>query len=332
MKILFIFTGGTIGSTLNGDYISTEKSKSYNIISSYDKKFGIDFDFDTVEPYTELSENNTGLNIQVLVDCVTENLKKDYDGIIVTHGTDTLQFSASAIAYATGNTSIPICLVSSNFPIENELSNGLHNLHAALLIIKSKLGKGVFVPYRNNDSTEILVHRATRLLSGKAFSDNIESAFNMYYGKFDNDFNYTKNTLYTESQDQIAPLSIKNINEKSGELLWLFPYPGMVYPELNDKVKYVLLNTYHSGTINTKSSSAIRFFENAKSKGVKLFITGITDGPSYDSTKLFDEFCITPIKNIAPVSAYVKLWILTTNGYNETELIHKSIAGDFVSL
>ena len=73
MKILFIFTGGTIGSTLNGDYITTEQSKAYGIISAYQKKHGINFDYDVVEPYTELSENNTGLNIKNLAKCVKEN-------------------------------------------------------------------------------------------------------------------------------------------------------------------------------------------------------------------------------------------------------------------
>jgi L-asparaginase len=49
-----------------------------------------------------------------LITTVKENLSSDYDGIIVTHGTDTLGYSAAALAYALGNGTVPVCLVSSN--------------------------------------------------------------------------------------------------------------------------------------------------------------------------------------------------------------------------
>lgn len=330
MKILFIFTGGTIGSTLNGDYIATEKSKPYGIILAYEKKFGLNFSYDVVEPYTELSENNTGLNIKNLALCLKENLKKDYDGIIVTHGTDTLQFTASGIGYTIGNNTIPVCFVSSNFPIENPLSNGLDNLHGAINFIKGNLGKGAFVVYKNGNSLETIVHRATRLVSGKAFSDEIDSVFHSYYGKFDKNFNYIKNENYFEKQDEIAPLDATVLTEKCGQVSWISPYPGMVYPSLDNKVKYALLNTYHSGTINTKSEEAKKFFEKAKQNGVKVYITGVTDGPSYDSAKAFDEFNIIPIKNISPVSAFMKLWILNDEGLNPESVLQKSLGGDIV--
>ena len=76
MKLLFVFTGGTIGSTQNGDVISSDAEKSYKIIDAYNARYGIDFEYDTVEPYTELSENNTGWHIKKLVGCLTDNASK----------------------------------------------------------------------------------------------------------------------------------------------------------------------------------------------------------------------------------------------------------------
>ena len=59
MKILFVFTGGTIGSTLTRDnVIATDSEKAYKIIKAYAKQYKLDFDYDIVEPYTELSENS----------------------------------------------------------------------------------------------------------------------------------------------------------------------------------------------------------------------------------------------------------------------------------
>ena len=44
----------------------------------------------------------------MLVRTVKENADKGYDGIIVTHGSDTLQYSAAAIGYCMGLESLPI--------------------------------------------------------------------------------------------------------------------------------------------------------------------------------------------------------------------------------
>ena len=74
MKLLFIFTGGTIGSTLHGDVISTDGDKSRKIIETYREKFGIGFEYDAVEPYTALSENNTG------TDLITDSTQKELLG------------------------------------------------------------------------------------------------------------------------------------------------------------------------------------------------------------------------------------------------------------
>ena len=91
MKLLFIFTGGTIGSTLREHVMSAGESKAYAIINAYEKRYGISFDYDIDEPYVELSENNTGRHIRTLCEAVRRGLCGGYDGIIVTHGSDTLQ-------------------------------------------------------------------------------------------------------------------------------------------------------------------------------------------------------------------------------------------------
>ena len=99
---------------------------------------------------------------------------------------------------------------------------------------------------------------------------------NILDGKFDKDFNYIKNESYSEKQDEISPLNADLLTEKCGEVAWISPYPGMVYPELSKGVKYTLLNTYHSGTINTKSQEAKRFFDKVKKSPLEQNNTSIS--------------------------------------------------------
>ena len=328
MKILFIFTGGTIGSTLHGDIISPDGNKPRAIIEAYRLKFGIAFSYSIEEPYTELSEYNTGEHVKKLCDCVLSNLDKDYDGIIVTHGTDTLQYSAAALGYAAGSESIPICLVSANRPIENEKSNALDNLHAAVKFIEKSLGRGVFVTYRNDTDDVTKVHRATRLVSSRSFSDEVASIFDLNFGYFDKSFDFHKNYDYKENEDVIKPLVTSEIGEYSKDILVISPYVGMNYPILTSQTKYILLDSYHSGTINTKSTKALEFFATAKKLEVKIFLTGVTYLPEYESATIFEELGIIPIKNISLVSAYVKLWLISSLGLSAEKYIDKSLSGD----
>ena len=329
MKILFIFTGGTIGSTLqNGNVIVTDAEKSYKIIDAYGSKYGIDFDYDVCEPYTELSENNTGEHIRMLSSCVKSKLGLGYDGIVITHGTDTLQYSAAAIGYLIGLDSIPVCLVSANRPIENERSNALENLHGAISLIKEGSSRGAFVIYRNDNSSVVRAHRATRLIGSKSFSDDVSSIFGCVYGCFDKEFKFLKNPSYLESKDAISPLLCDEITDFSEGVSVLFPYTGMSYPEIGKKTKYILLNTYHSGTINTKSESAKKFFLKAKEMGVTAYAVGIPEGPEYQSSKSFEELGIIPLKNISPVAAYVKLWLLSSRDGDITDIMKASLSGD----
>ena len=102
----------------------------------------------------------------------------------------------------------------------------------------------------------------------------------------------------------------------------------MNYPILTSQTKYILLDSYHSGTINTKSTRALEFFATAKKLEVKIFLTGVTYLPEYESATIFEELGIIPIKNISLVSAYVKLWLISSLGLSAEKYIDKSLSGD----
>ena len=309
MKILFVFTGGTIGSTLNGSVMSVDNNKSYKILDAYDKKFGIDFDYDCVCPYLELSENNTGDNLTLLCSCINENANKGYDGIIVTHGTDTLQYSANAISYTLNNPTLPVCVVSASYPIEHEKTNALTNLHSAVMIIKNNLGKGVLVPFKNTKDTETKVHRATHLLSAVSFSDELKSMEDMEYGSFSPTFEFRKNPSFCETEDKEKFLPTFTT---VSPVLFLHAHPAMQYPILTEKVQYVLISSYHSGTVDTKSANAKAFYNEAKEKGIPVYIAGVKKGDVYESATCFSALSLLPLFDLSPIAAYIKLWLSAT--------------------
>ena len=226
-----------------------------------------------------------------------------------------------------GLSSIPVCLVSAARPIEDERTNALDNLRGAIRFIELSGGRGAFAVYRNERSDTVLVHRATRLLGAVAYSDTLDSIGYCPYGRFERD-RFVKNPEYTENEDETGVLDTEKIGDASESILVLPSYVGMRYPRSLAGVKYIIINTYHSGTLNTASDAAREFFGMAAEQGIKVFATGIYDGDSYESTSVFSELGIIPLRNIAPVAAYVKLWLMSSADRDVASELALSLGGD----
>ncbi|QAT50486.1 asparaginase [Caproiciproducens sp. NJN-50] len=82
-----------------------------------------------------------------------------YDGIVITHGTDTMAYTASVLSYMLRNIPIPVVLTGSQLPIRHPLTDGIENLRCAFAMAAS--GRtGVFVAF---DRKIILGTRAVKV-------------------------------------------------------------------------------------------------------------------------------------------------------------------------
>lgn len=327
MKILVVFTGGTIGSTVNGGYIAPDESKSYTLIEMYRESQGREADFDFAEPYTLLSENLTGEHINLLGHCVLSNITKNYDGIIVTHGTDTLPYTAASLSYLVGIKSIPVVLVSSNYVLDDSRSNGLANFSGAVDFIAQNAGKGAFVSYKNSDGV-LYVHRASRLLQHLPYSDDVYSVGGQYYGVLDGG-RFEKNESYQTIED--AGMELKTLPDSwDSKILRVWSYPGMKYPDVDSNVKAVLHDTYHSGTICSALPQLKDFMEKTKEKNVPVFLSGAETGMDYESTRVFEKLGILHLPKASPVAMYMKLWMSACDTERIEDIVYKSIGEDII--
>ena len=330
MKILFVFTGGTIGSVAAEGIIRPDGSRPRALLAAYERAYGIDFSYECVEPYAALSENNTGETLRALCACVSAHKDKSYDGIVVTHGTDTLQYSAAALAYAFADISIPLCLVSANYPVDDTRSNAITNLRGALRFMAEVGTAGVWVPYQN-EGEPIKIHVGTRLLESAAFTDRVQSVLSTHYGVFEANKPFSRNPSYLSLEDAISALDAAALAQDAPQILRVQPYPGMVYPAIGERVRYILHGSFHSGTVNTVSDEAKRFFAEAKKRNIPVFLTGVSDGDAYESTRAFKALGITPLPRIVPIAAYVKLWMLSLAKESVTaEMLAAPLAGDIL--
>ena len=96
-KILVILTGGTIGSKVEGKIINTTAASSYRLLQLYNEKYADDTEFEVIQPINILSENLTPVEWGVLCNCLFELDFEKYQGIIITHGSDTLSYTSALI-------------------------------------------------------------------------------------------------------------------------------------------------------------------------------------------------------------------------------------------
>jgi len=299
MKVLVIFTGGTIGSSIKGKWVSVDEVPPYTLLSHYKDND----EFVTVAPYSVLSENLSSEQINILQKEIEKNLDKGFDGIIVTHGTDTLQYAACAAEFAFGNLSIPIVFVSADFPLENENTNGFVNFEAAMEFIRSGAQGGVFVSYKNDDKNEVDIHIPSRILSHGECDPNIYSIDKKIFASY-RDGKLHKNM---EKLEKTSPVGVVEYMSDS-KILCIDSYPANNYLYSLDDVDAVILKPYHSATLNTDNERLVDFCKRAEKAKVPVFVVNVKSSLMYESSKEFSELNINVLPYGTFISSYMKIW------------------------
>lgn len=320
------FTGGTIGSTLSDGVIRPETGKPRALLKAYEEKYGVSLSelADIEEPYTILSEYLDGTTLFRLIQAVARALDQGYQGIIITHGTDTLQYAGAALGYAFGLCSVPIVLVSSNYPIEDARANGVANLRGAVCWLGDCISGGVWVSYQNTGEP-VKLHRATRLLPHVQGSDLLQSITDTAAGYYDSQWNFHQNSWYTEKKDEIAPLYPSAFLD-APEILWLKSYPGMIYPGLTKRIRGILYETYHSGTVNMQEAAP--FFKKAQALEIPVYIIGTYAGAIYESAEEFGVYGLRLLPGRSGICVYMKLWLTLACGAEPKETLSPALGGD----
>ncbi len=326
MKILVIFTGGTIGSSLKKGWISNDSETNYLLINNYLKETNDTVTvFDTCSPYSILSENLTSVELNLLQKCVADNLNKGYDGIIITHGTDTLQYTAAALSYAFSDSKIPLVLVSSDYPLADSRANGGKNFCAAVKFIKSGLSGGVFVSYKNTNENKTSVHVGTRISQYTEATANLYSIDGEPFAFCDE--NVSLNPNYKQSKSTVGKGNVEYCD--APRILVIESRPGDNFTYSLSECKAVILRPYHSGTLNTENEALKALCSQAKERNIPVFAVNIKEGASYESTAVYDELGLEILPMCSFSAIYVKCWAAISLGKNVLDFVKNPIAEEF---
>lgn len=142
-RILLLTTGGTIASTPTAEGLAPG-------MDGQDLARRLPFLTDrytvTVRDILHLDSSNIQPEEWQIIARHVFDSREEYDGIVITHGTDTMAYTASVLSFMLQDIRIPVVLTGAQLPIDHPLTDALENLRLAFAMAATGQA-GVFLAF-----------------------------------------------------------------------------------------------------------------------------------------------------------------------------------------
>lgn len=155
--ILLIATGGTIACRETSEGL-TPQLTSADLMALVPELHSI-CEADTVQLMNLDSTNISAEHWLEMASCIRSHYD-DYDGFVLTHGTDTMAYTAAALSYLIQNSVKPIVITGAQQSISSRDTDARENLRDAFLYAADDLAYGVHIVF---DHKVILGTRARKM-------------------------------------------------------------------------------------------------------------------------------------------------------------------------
>jgi len=332
-NIAMIITGGTIASKYDsktgGVHPLTSSEDLFRFYPELFKKVNISV---VSIPFMKFSENMDYRDWQKLAKTVIPLLNDaSISGIIITHGTDTLHYTSSALSFFLRNLNKPVVLTYSQRSIDRASSDAHLNLECAALAAISDIAEVMLVGHGSSDDDFCLAIRGTKTRKlhtsrrdafkainskpiAKIFPDRIE-VISEYKRRIKN-----KVKLDSSFEDKVA-------------LLKFYPgqNPGILDYYLKNKYKGIVIEFLGIGQVATSGAknSWIKKLKEVQSKGMIICATsqcinGRVDSFVYSSGREILETGVIYLEDMLAETAFVKLgWVLGHEEWKKNKKIVK---------
>jgi L-asparaginase len=334
-RILIIYTGGTIGMVQDQDGQLVPFDFD-NIKKNVPELNRLDYHLEVIyfKPLID-SSNMSPKDWKKIAVLIAASYTK-FDGFVILHGSDTMAYTASALAYMFENLAKPVVLTGSQLPIGEIRTDAKENLITALEIAASK----------NEDGTatvpEVCIYFDYHLFRGcratKVHADKFDAFKSPNYpilAEAGVDIKYNKDVILSTPTE---PLIVHT--EFSGACASLKLFPGIseqfVQAVLNTpNIDAVLLEGFGVGNTSTEPWF-IQALEEASKRGIIfLDITQCGGGTvqlgRYETSKHLSEIGVISGHDITFEAAISKMMYLLGNISDKNEIINllsKNLRGE----
>ena len=323
-KILIIYTGGTIGMVETPEGL--QPFDFSHLMDNVPKIGKLGYEIDSVQFANPIDSSN--MNPQYwgqIVKDIADNYEK-YDGFVVLHGTDTMAYTASALAFMLKNLRKPVVVTGSQLPIGAVREDGTENLISAVEVAAAKDENGDPMIQEVVISFQDYIVRGCRATKFTSTGFDAFKSFN-YPVLGDIDLHITYNTPYLLRHDTCLPLEPFYAMDPNLLVLWL--YPGITEEVVKAQlatpgIKAVVLRTFGAGNAPTEKWF-LDAIADAVSRGLIVYnvtqcLNGGDEQKRYYTGDMLSRAGVISSYNITAEAAITKLMYLIGSGYTPDQI------------
>ena len=332
-KVSIISTGGTIASRV--DYKTGAVSPALTASDLYQSvpELGEIASIRTEILLSLLSENIEPANWSSMAKAVAAHVKDGAQGIVITHGTDTMGYTAAALSFALRNLPVPVVLVGSQRSSDRPSSDATLNLKGAVQVAAMAPFAEVCVLMHGGSSDDaLLIHRGTKV---RKFHTSRRDAFRSVNAQPMGELRGGEIRLFGEARARGGTLELKPTFDEDVILIKSFPgVPGDLFdPIIHRGFHGIVLEGTGLGHVPTSLFNQVK---RATEAGMAVVMTsqcihGRVNMNVYSTGRELLKLGVIPAEDMLPETALVKLmWVLgqTTDPKKIRELFLQNIAGE----
>jgi len=331
-------TGGTIASRVEYETGAVKPAMTPQDLLELMPELGRIARLEVEVLFNILSENMTPHHWEQIALCVARTIERsDVSGIVIAHGTDTMSYTAAALAFALQNLPYPIVLVGAQRSSDRPSTDAALNfISAVITTLRAPFGEVVVCMHGTPSDTYSLVHRGVKVRKMHSSRRDAFQSINDYplarvwplEGRVE-----VLNRRFIPRKDKD---SLRVIARFEPRVALVKAYPGF-QPEIIDMLvdrgfKGIVIEGTGLGHINEQSIPSIK---RAVELGVAVVMTtqtlfGRVNMNVYLTGRRLLEAGVIPCSDMLPETAFVKLsWVLAqTQDLNE---VRKLMLTNFVN-
>ena len=259
--ILLLTTGGTIASVEGGQGLEPHRS---GVMDRQIQQLRTYYDISVRDVMCLDSSNILPEQWQQIARVVFQ-CREQYDGIVISHGTDTMAYTASAVTFMLPGINLPVVFTGSQLPLLDVLSDGPDNLRTAFAMAASG-HPGVFLAFDRK------VMRGCRAVKVRASGFSAFESVNASYAAL-----VSNRGLVVDEQIVSMPQKTPQLLDAISSQVFLLKLTPGLSPDIFDMLaslgyRGIVVEAFGLGGINVLGSG-LEGIRRAVEKGISVVVT-----------------------------------------------------------